>query len=47
MGGHIRWLGADAVHVCYARGSGAEGRAIATVYYTRDWQAAYFDLENY
>ena len=46
-GGQIRWLGADAVHVCYARGAGTEGQAIATVYYTRDWQASYFDLENY
>ncbi len=46
-GGQTRWLGAEAVHVCYARGIGAEGRAIATVYYTRDWQVTYFDLENY
>ncbi len=47
MGGKIRWLGSDAAHVCYARGVGAEGRTVATVYYTGDWQVAYFDVENY
>lgn len=47
MGGQVRWLGAEAVHVCYARGIGTESRTVATVYYTRDWQVAYFDLENY
>jgi CubicO group peptidase (beta-lactamase class C family) len=47
MRGHIRWLGADAVHVCYARAVGPEGRTVATVYFTRDWQVAYFELENY
>ena len=46
-GGQIRWLGADAVHVCYARGLGAEGRTVAAVYYTGDWQVAFFDLESY
>jgi hypothetical protein len=47
MGGKIRWLGSDAAHVCYARGVGAEGRTVATVYYTGDWQVAYFDVENF
>ena len=47
MGGHMRWLGADAVHVCYARGIGAKGRTVASVFYTADWQVAYFELENY
>ena len=47
QGGQVHWLGAEAVHVCYARGVGAEGRAVATVYYTADWQVAYFDVENY
>jgi CubicO group peptidase (beta-lactamase class C family) len=47
MGDQIRWLGADAVHVCYARGVGAEDRTVATVYFTGDWQVAYFELENY
>jgi CubicO group peptidase (beta-lactamase class C family) len=46
-GGRIRWLGADAVHVCYARGVGTAERTLATVYFTRDWHAAYFELENY
>jgi CubicO group peptidase (beta-lactamase class C family) len=47
MGGQIRWLGADAVHVCYARGVGPEGRTVATVYFTGEWQVAYFEVENY
>jgi hypothetical protein len=47
MGGQIRLLGADAAHVCYARGLGVRERAVATVYFTRDWQVTYFDLENY
>ena len=47
MGGRVQWLGAEAVHVCYARGVGTEGRAVATVYYTRDWQVAYFDFDYY
>jgi hypothetical protein len=47
MGGQIRWLGADATHVCYARGFGVKERAVVTIYFTSDWQVAYFDLENY
>jgi hypothetical protein len=47
MGGQIRWLGSEALHVCYARGTGVQGRAVASVYYTGDWQVAYFDLEKY
>ena len=47
MGGQIRWLGADATHVCYARGFGVKERAVVTVYFTSDWRVAYFDLENY
>jgi CubicO group peptidase (beta-lactamase class C family) len=46
-GGHVRWLGAEAVHVCYARGVGREDRTVATVYFTGDWRVAYFELENY
>jgi hypothetical protein len=45
--GRLRWLGADAVHVCYSRGVGPEDRTVATVYFTGDWQVAYFGLENY
>ena len=48
MGGRMRWLGADAAHVCYARGiGGTRERTVATVYLTGDWQVTYFDLENY
>jgi CubicO group peptidase (beta-lactamase class C family) len=47
VGGQIRFLGTDAVHVCYARGVGVQDRAVATVYYTGDWQVAYFEVENY
>ncbi|HET6779155.1 MAG TPA: serine hydrolase domain-containing protein, partial [Gemmatimonadales bacterium] len=47
-GGPMRWLGAEAVHVCYARGTGAaRERTIVTGYFTGDWQVAYFHLENY
>jgi CubicO group peptidase (beta-lactamase class C family) len=48
IGGQVRWLGADAVHVCYARGAGGPGeRTVVTVYFTGDWQVAYFELERY
>jgi CubicO group peptidase (beta-lactamase class C family) len=47
IGGHVVWLGADAVHVCYARGTGADARFVATVYYTSDWQVSYVGLEDY
>ena len=47
MGGHMRWLGADAVHVCYARGVGAAGRTMVTAYYTGDWRVSFFDMEKY
>ncbi|MEA2722329.1 MAG: hypothetical protein QOH59_100 [Gemmatimonadales bacterium] len=43
----IRWLGAPAARVCYARGTGKAGRSVVTVYYTDDWQAAYLEHENY
>ena len=46
-GRKIRWLGADVARICYARGSGEAERTVVTVYYTDDWQAAYFDEENY
>ena len=46
-GGTARWLGADAVRVCYARGGGTSDRAVASVYYTGDWKVAYFDVVNY
>jgi CubicO group peptidase (beta-lactamase class C family) len=47
IGGHVGWLGADAVHVCYARGIGADARFVATAYYTSDWQVSYVELEDY
>jgi CubicO group peptidase (beta-lactamase class C family) len=48
LGGRLRLLGADAVHVCYARAIGRPAeRTVATVYFTGDWQVAYFDLERY
>ena len=47
LGGTGRWLGADAVRVCYARGRGAKQRAVATVYYTDDWRATYFEVDSY
>jgi CubicO group peptidase (beta-lactamase class C family) len=47
IGGHIRWLGADAVHVCYARGIGAAGRTMVTAYYTADWRVSFFGMEKY
>jgi CubicO group peptidase (beta-lactamase class C family) len=47
LGGQVQWLGSDATHVCYARGAGAEGRTVATVYYTGDWEVAYFELDSY
>ena len=46
-GRKIGWLGADVARICYARGSGKAERTVVTVYYTDDWQAAYFDEENY
>ena len=45
--GTASWLGAEAVRVCYARGVGTSGRAVATVYYTGDWKVGYFDVANY
>ncbi|MEP7226330.1 MAG: serine hydrolase domain-containing protein [Gemmatimonadales bacterium] len=46
-GRKIRWLGAEVARICYARGTGETERTLVTVYYTEDWQAAYFDYENY
>ncbi|HEY8198002.1 MAG TPA: serine hydrolase domain-containing protein [Gemmatimonadales bacterium] len=43
----IRWLGADAARICYARGAGKAGRRAVTVYYAGDWRATYFDYESY
>ena len=43
----IRWLGADATRICYARGAGKAGRTVLTVYYADDWRATYFDYESY
>jgi hypothetical protein len=43
----IRWLGADATRICYARGTGKAGRRVVTVYYGDDWRATYFDYESY
>jgi hypothetical protein len=43
----IRWLGADAARICYARGAGKAGRRAVTVYYADDWRATYFDYESY
>jgi CubicO group peptidase (beta-lactamase class C family) len=47
IGRKIRWLGADVAQICYARGTGESERTVVTVYYTGNWQAAYFDYENY
>jgi len=47
IGRGIRWLGTDVARICYARGVGETERTVVTVYYTEDWQAAYFDYENY
>ena len=46
-GGIARWLGADAVRVCYARAAGAAKRAVAVVYFTSGWEAAYFEVDSY
>lgn len=43
----IRWLGAPAARICYARGIGKAGRTLVTVYYGNDWRATYLDYENY
>ena len=46
-GWKISWLGADVARICYARGTGKTERTVVTVYYTDDWQAAYFDYDSY
>jgi len=46
-GGTARWLGADAVRMCYARATGASKRAVAVVYFTSGWEAAYFEVDSY
>jgi CubicO group peptidase (beta-lactamase class C family) len=34
-------------HICYARGVGKERRVIVSVFYTGDWRAALFEIEDY
>jgi CubicO group peptidase (beta-lactamase class C family) len=46
-GGTVRWLGADATRVCYARAAGASERAVAGVFYSADGKVSYFELDNY
>jgi len=43
----IVWLGSRIEFACYARGRGPEQRAVASLYYTSDWQLAHFDVANY
>jgi CubicO group peptidase (beta-lactamase class C family) len=34
-------------HICYARGVGKDRRVIVSVFYTDDWRAALFEIEDY
>ncbi len=47
VGRKVRRLGADVARICYARGTGETERTVVTAYYTDNWQAGYFEHENY
>jgi hypothetical protein len=43
----IARLGATVERICYARGVGKDRRVIVSVFYTGDWRAALFEIEDY
>jgi CubicO group peptidase (beta-lactamase class C family) len=46
-GSGITWLAGNIERICYARGSGSAQQVAASVFYTKDWRAAHFDLQPY
>ena len=43
----IARLGDDIAHICYARGSGAEGSELVSVFFTGDWRVAFLDADGF
>jgi CubicO group peptidase (beta-lactamase class C family) len=43
----ISRLGDDIAHICYVRGSGAEGSELVSVFFTDDWRVAFLDTEGF
>ena len=43
----IARLGEDIAHICYARGSGAEGSELVSVFFTGDWRVAFLDADGF
>ncbi len=43
----ISRLGDDVAHICYARGSGAEGSELVSVFFTNDWRVAFLDVDDF
>jgi CubicO group peptidase (beta-lactamase class C family) len=43
----IARLGDEVTHICYARGSGAEGSELVSVFFTEDWRVAFLDDEGF
>ena len=43
----IARLGDDIAHICYARGSGAGGSELVSVFFTADWQVAFLDADGF
>jgi CubicO group peptidase (beta-lactamase class C family) len=43
----ISRLGDDVARICYARGSGAEGGELVSVFFTDDWRVAFLDVDDF
>jgi CubicO group peptidase (beta-lactamase class C family) len=43
----ISRLGDEIAHICYARGSGAEGNELVSVFFTDDWRVAFLDADGF
>ncbi len=43
----ISRLGDDIAHICYARGSAAEGSELVSVFFTDDWRVAFLDADGF
>jgi CubicO group peptidase (beta-lactamase class C family) len=43
----IARLGDDIAHICYARGSEAEGSELVSVFFTGDWRVAFLDAAGF
>jgi len=41
------WLSAPIARACYAAASGADERAVVSLYYTGEWRLAFFDISRY